>query len=205
MSKVIPQAGDDEAEQVIVLEETLNGAEEAYSTHLDQPQLQLAIQQDMAAAFDEKTNITIILETALEGLHRGVGTDRPSFAILSKVREQIICKYALGESNEKLSQQFQIDISRDNRIFEQIVDDKKASHVLEESTSTKGNLSNKNLAILGYPPYLAMPTVVRGKVIGLFIADQNASGREITDNDFISFQQFCQQANMGLTFLTMQG
>jgi hypothetical protein len=50
-----------------------------------------------------------------------------------------------------------------------------------------------------------MPTVVRGKVIGLFIADQNASGREITDNDFISFQQFCQQANMGLTFLTMQG
>ena len=31
-----------------------------------------------------------------------------------------------------------------------------------------------------------MPTVVRGKVIGLFVADQNASGREITDNDFIS-------------------
>ena len=89
MSKVIPQAGDDEAEQVIVLEETLNGAEEAYSTHLDQPQLQLAIQQDMAAAFDEKTNIIIILETALEGLHRGVGTDRPHLLFCRKFENRL--------------------------------------------------------------------------------------------------------------------
>lgn len=205
-SRVIPQPGADEAEQVIILEEALNEAEVAYSTYPEpDPQLQLTIQQDMAAAFEEKPNINIILEMVLEGLHRGIGMDRALFAILSKDRKQLICKYALGESNEKLSQQFQIDISRDNRLFEQIVNDKKASHVLAESTSTKGNLSDKTLALLGNPPYLVMPTVVRGKVIGLFIADRNASGREITDNDFISFQQFCQQANMGLTFLTMQG
>lgn len=131
-------------QQVIILEEALNEAEEAYSTYPDpDPQLQLTIQQDMAAAFEEKPNINIILEMVLEGLHRGIGMDRALFAILSKDRKQLICKYALGESNEKLSQQFQIDISRDNRLFEQIVDDKKASHVLAESTSTKGNLSNK--------------------------------------------------------------
>ena len=204
--RVIPQPGDDKTEQSIILEGVLNESETEYSTYPDpDPQLQVTILQDMAAAFEEKPNINIILEMVLEGLHRGIGMDRALFAILSKDRKQLICKYALGESNERLSQQFQIDISRNNRLFERVVSDKKASHISVEATSTKGNLSSKTSGLLGNPPYLVMPTVVRGKVIGLFIADRNASGREITDNDFISFQQFCKQANMGLTFLTMQG
>jgi len=50
-----------------------------------------------------------------------------------------------------------------------------------------------------------MPTIVIGKVIGVFMADRNASERVIKSKDFLSFQQFCQQANMGLSFLSMQG
>jgi hypothetical protein len=52
---------------------------------------------------------------------------------------------------------------------------------------------------------MVMPAIVKNKVIGLFIADRNASGRLLTETDFLAFQQFCQQANMGLTILAMQG
>jgi len=50
-----------------------------------------------------------------------------------------------------------------------------------------------------------MPTIVRAKVIGVVMADRNASNRVIESKDFLSFQQFCKQANMGLSFLSMQG
>jgi hypothetical protein len=48
-----------------------------------------------------------------------------------------------------------------------------------------------------------MPVIVRSKVISIFLADRNASSQNIEEKDFIAFQQFCQQANMGLSFLTM--
>jgi len=48
-----------------------------------------------------------------------------------------------------------------------------------------------------------MPVIVRSKVIGMFLADRNVSSRDIEEKDFIAFQQFCQQANIGLSFLTM--
>jgi hypothetical protein len=52
---------------------------------------------------------------------------------------------------------------------------------------------------------MVMPAIVKNKVIGIFFADRNASGRPLTESDFLAFQQFCQQANMGLTILAMQG
>jgi len=61
----------------------------------------------------------------------------------------------------------------------------------------------KHFIYLGTPPYVIMPVIVRSKVIGMFLADRNVSSRDIEEKDFIAFQQFCQQANIGLSFLTM--
>ncbi len=117
----------------------------------------------------------------------------------------MICKYALGADNEKILQRFQIDISPTTNIFKQIVTNKKARHIDADPKKMAGTMSKETFNLIGAPPYLVMPAIVRGKVIGLFIADRNASARSIEEKDFIAFQQFCQQANMGLTFLAMQG
>lgn len=207
-SKVIPQLEPDDEAEVDIPEQPVenNQTETAFSPYPEpNAELQLTIMQDMAAAFEERPNINIILEMVLEGLHRGIGMDRALFAILSKDHKQLLCKYALGENNETLSQQFHIDISLQNEAFKKVIDSKKACHLTVEAFQQIGGLATKTLELLGEPPYLIMPTIVRSKVIGLFIADLNASQREITDTDYIAFQQFCQQANMGLTFLTMQG
>jgi len=141
----------------------------------------------------------------LEGIHRGVGMDRALFAILTPDRKKLICKYALGADNEQLSGSLSIDVSQPSNIFHQTLEVKKACLIPNDPKQLNGTLSRETLERLGKPPYLLMPTIVCGKVIGLFMADRNASGRAIEQNDFIAFQQFCQQANMGLTFLSMQG
>jgi hypothetical protein len=50
-----------------------------------------------------------------------------------------------------------------------------------------------------------MPVVLKNKVIGLFMADRSFSKRDISQQEFIAFQQFCQQTNMGISFLAIQG
>lgn len=211
-SKKIPQPRgnlDDELGDEALIEESTVEAEldEAVRSQPPEPDphLQLSILQDIADAIEEKPSINIILEMVLEGLYRGIGMDRAMFTVLSKDNRKLICKYALGADNEKILQRFQIDISPTTNIFKQIVTNKKARHIEADPKKLAGTMSKETFNLIGAPPYLVMPAIVRGKVIGLFIADRNASARSIEEKDFIAFQQFCQQANMGLTFLAMQG
>ena len=168
------------------------------------PNIQLSVLQEITEAIADKPNINVIIEMVLEGIHRGVGMDRALFAILSNDRKSLVCKYALGEGNIVLNEQFKIDISHRRNIFRQVVENKKGVHIPSNPNDIKGTVGKNIFELLGYPPYLIMPTIVGGKVIGIFLADRNKSKRQIKDKDFLSFQQFCLQANMGLTFLTMQ-
>ena len=220
-SKQIPQANiklvdwDDEPEQEELtviddkteseVEEDVASLEDVFTHPEPDANVQLSILQEITEAIEEKPSINVILEMVLEGLYRGVGMDRSLFAILSRDRKVLMCKYAVGEDDKLLSQEFKIDISHANNIFQQVITSKKSAHIPADPKKINGTLTRDTLKFLGTPPYLIMPTIVKGKVIGVFIADRNASKREIEAKDFLAFQQFCQQANMGLTFLSMQG
>ena len=91
-------------QQVIILEEALNEAEEAYSTYPDpDPQLQLTIQQDMTAAFEEKPNINIILEMVLEGLHRGMAWIGPYLLFCRKIENSLYVNMRLVKAMRSYS------------------------------------------------------------------------------------------------------
>jgi hypothetical protein len=165
--------------------------------------LQLSIMQEIAAVIEEKPSINIVLEMVLEGLYRGTGMDRSLFAIISKDGKTLTCKFALGADNELLSKSFKIDISQSKNVFNRVIHSKKAVHISADPKKIDGTLSRDTLKLLGKPPYLIMPTIIRGKVIGVFMADRNESNRSIEDKDFLSFQQFCMQANMALTLLSI--
>lgn len=169
------------------------------------PKVQMTILGDISRAIEEKPSINIILEMVLEGLYRGVGMDRSLFAIISKDHKSLTCKYAVGAESEALINEFTMDISSPRNIFNQVIKTKKAAHIPADPKQLSGTLTRAVIEQLGTPPYLVMPTIVKGKVIGMFMADRNVSKREIKYEDFVAFQQFCQQANMGLTFLTTQG
>jgi hypothetical protein len=125
------------------------------------------------------------------------------FAIISKDRKILTCKYALRADNELLSKSFKIDVSQSTNVFNHVIQSKKAIHILSDPKNIDGTLSRDTLKFLGKPSYLIMSTIVRGKIIGVFIADRNESNRSSEDKDFLSFQQFCMQANLALTLLSI--
>jgi HD-like signal output (HDOD) protein len=165
----------------------------------------ITVMDEISASVQDKASLGIVLEMVLEGVHRGVGMDRAMFAILNPERTKLSCKYVLGDTEDSLSQSLIIDVRKPENIFSQIISSKKARLVPGDPRQLGGTLSRETLKLLGPPPYMVMPAIVRNKVIGVFMADRNASGRRISEEDYRAFQQFCQQANMGLTFLAMQG
>jgi len=216
----LPLLDEDDAEQQPSVKETEDATSDTESensaTVADENEAQPVFQQgdndylmtvmdEISTTVQDKASLGIILEMVLEGIYRGVGTDRAMFAILNPERTVLSCKYVLGDSADSLRQTLKIDVRKQENIFNQVISNKKARLVSGDPKQLDGTLSRDTLNLLGTPPYMVMPTIVRNKVIGVFMADRNASDREITQQDFLAFQQFCQQANMGLTFLAMQG
>lgn len=181
--------------------------EETEPTRFPEPDIhyQMTVMQEISATVQERPSIGIILEMVLEGIYRGVGTDRAMFAMLNPERTHLSCKYLLGEHADTLRDQLNIDVRRAENIFHQIIQSQKPRLLPGDPAQLGGTLSRETLSLLGKPPYMLMPAIVKNKVIGIFFADRNASGRPLTESDFLAFQQFCQQANMGLTILAMQG
>jgi HD-like signal output (HDOD) protein len=166
---------------------------------------QMTVMQEISATIQERPSIGIILEMVLEGIHRGVGMDRAVFAMFNPERTHLSCKYVIGDNAEAIQQQLKIDVRRPENVFNQIIKNQHARWIPGDPKQLGGTLSRETMQLLGTPPYFVMPAIVRNKVIGLFLADRNASSRMIQQQDFLAFQQFCQQANMGLTILAMQG
>lgn len=211
---------DDEAEQSTTATDTEQASANTSSAAItditdvnqEQPVFQkgdsdylMTVMEEISTTVQDKASLGIVLEMVLEGIYRGVGADRAMFAILNPERTSLSCKYVLGDSADTLRQTLKIDVRKQENIFNQIINTKKARFLSSDPKLLGGTLSRETLKLLGTPPYIVMPTIVRNKVIGVFMADRNASGREISQQDFLAFQQFCQQANMGLTFLAMQG
>lgn len=169
------------------------------------PEYQMTVMQDITATVQERPGIGIVLEMVLEGIYKGVGTDRAMFAILNPEQSHLSPKYVMGDNADDLRQQLTIDVRRQENIFHQIITSQQARLLPGDPAALGGTLSRDTIRLLGTPPYMVAPVIVRNKVIGVFMADRKASGRELLQTDFLAFQQFCQQANMGLTILAMQG
>ncbi len=198
-------AYDSTEESETVTEELLQVEEPEISYPQPDIPYQMTVMQEISATVQERPSIGIILEMVLEGIYRGVGTDRAMFAMLNPERTHLNCKYLLGADAEQLRRQLHIDVRRAENVFHQIIKAQKPRLLPGDPKELGGTLSRETLSLLGKPPYMVMPAIVKNKVIGVFMADRNASGRVLSETDFLAFQQFCQQANMGLTILAMQG
>lgn len=201
------EADEPQAEPDTELQAELQAEPEQTAASYPEPdtQYQMTVMQEITATVQERPSIGIVLEMVLEGIYKGVGTDRAIFAILNPERSHLSPKYVMGENADELRQQLSIDIRRPENVFHQIIKSQQARLLPGDPSALGGTLSRDTVRLLGTPPYMVAPVIVRNKVIGVFMADRKASGRALQQTDFLAFQQFCQQANMGLTILAMQG
>jgi HD-like signal output (HDOD) protein len=167
------------------------------------PMLQLTILRELSALMETRPDFNLVLEMVLEGIYRGVGMDRSLFALRSPDHRFLMGRYALGADNELLRRKFHIETvaSRPN-LFQHVIGTQQALWVGgPDDEQQRGLLTPPVLDISGGAPFFVTPIEIRGKVIGVFYADRQVSGRALDEESFTSFRHFAQQGNLALTFL----
>lgn len=199
-SELIPVPGDRRGHHA---EET--SQEQAAPVYLQpDPMLQLTILRELSTLMEGKPNINTVLEMVLEGMYRGIGMDRTLFALRSPDQRFIMGRYALGMDNEKLRRIFQFETAgQQANVFSHVVDKRQSVWLRESDNAALQRLVNDQVAeVTRGADFFVTPIEIRGKVIGVFYADRQPSGRELDAESFSSFRHFANQGNLALTYLS---
>ncbi len=166
--------------------------------------LQLQILRELSMLMEGKPDLNMLLEMVLEGIYRGIGMDRTLFAMRTPDQQFLKARYALGHDTDLMRRKFHFELSPlKANIFTQVMDSRTPVWIRNPvDAKLKRLLTPAVQAITEDCAFFAMPIEIQGKVIGLFYADRNPSGRELDEESYTSFRHFGQQANMALTFLT---
>jgi hypothetical protein len=203
----IPQPAQPKSVDIERIEKT--EAEEIEVAGLDNfpepdPMLQLRILRELASAIENGIDLPTLLDMTMEGIARAVGMDRVVFAMISRDRKTLRARHSMGWDAMELRQTFTFDILPESaNLFRDVIDRQEGIWMKPDSPAEIRRLvSPKMLDICGDQPFFAMPTVVNGRPIGMFYADRRPSKRPLDGELFTQFKHFCQQAAIGISFMS---
>ena len=176
---------------------------EEISPVIDKKQLQLQISQDIMSIISDQFDINLLLETVLEGVHRGIGMDRTIFSLLAADRQSLRERLSLGWRKDTYENKIMFSISETPaNLFFHVLSGGQAFWA-KPSVNTK-LYTLRDINVIGENECFLMPIFSNKKPIGLIYADRGISNQPLTEEDFSAFKYFAQQANIGLTLYRMQ-
>jgi HD-like signal output (HDOD) protein len=201
-SRLIPLAEGEKAST------TETGLDDVAIDFLDpDPALQLKILRELSSLMDSRPDFNIVLEMVLEGMYRGIGMDRTLFALRTPDQRFIAGRYALGLQNERLRRQFQIEtVAGKPNLFAHVIEHRTPVWMGADADASLKSLVTDEIRLITLgADFLVTPIEIHNKVIGVFYADRQPSGRALDEESFASFRHFAQQGNQALALLSSGG
>jgi len=163
----------------------------------DRQTVQLQILGEIAALLGERTEAGLLLEMVTEGIYRGVGLARVALLLLSKNRQQLVTKIALGQDADALRKDLQLSLASAPRLQELLQSGQPAW--LRAGEGRDAVLARA----VGEPACFLMPVGLPGHMIGLLYADQGNApdAPPLGEADYQGFRLFGRQASLGLAYL----
>jgi HD-like signal output (HDOD) protein len=171
---------------------------------IDKKQLQLQISQDITSIISEQFDINLLMETVLEGIHRGVGMDRSIFSMLADDKHSLKESLYLGWRKEIGGEKVVFNISETpSNLFHHALSGSQAFWAQPSLHAKLYRLHDIN--VIGNNECFMMPVFSKKVPIGLIYSDRGFNHQPLTKEDFDTFKYFAQLANIGLTLYRLQG
>jgi HD-like signal output (HDOD) protein len=169
---------------------------------IDKKQLQLQISQDITSIISDQFDINLLLETVLEGIHRGIGMDRTIFSLLAADKHSLKEKLSLGWRKESYEDKIIFNLSESPlNLFAHAMADHHAFWA--KPTENAKLYTLRDINIIGKIECFMTPIFSNKKPIGLIYTDRGINEQPLSKEDFDAFKYFTQQANIGLTIYRM--
>ncbi|MDI9243632.1 HDOD domain-containing protein [Marinobacter sp. CHS3-4] len=187
--------------QVTALMPGSNSDEGATATHAPEvdPNLQLQILRDLTHSLTDKPDINEVCQLVIEGIHRAVGMQRVALLMTDKSGHTLIPRKLGGKGTENWKDSFRI--SKDGT--------GKLGALLPHASCYIYQPKRKSEPVeydrwLGQVPALVGPLKAKGRLVGLFYADNAAADYVPSDQQLTAFSHFVQNAQLCLTMLSGQ-
>ncbi|NQD38739.1 HDOD domain-containing protein [Permianibacter sp. IMCC34836] len=171
-------------------EEPVDAAAEGFNGEPDL-KLQLAILRELNTLASSKTDINLVLQLVLEGLHRGAGLPRVLIALLNPPRSELLGKYVVEWPVSNILGRFRF-VLNDVPVLQAIVQ----GQTLWAWRDSDRHAFTLVLKQSGAADCLLGPLSVNGKVIGIVYADRGEQALSAADQE--AFELFVSQAALCL-------
>ncbi|MGR9012561.1 MAG: HDOD domain-containing protein [Gammaproteobacteria bacterium] len=170
---------------------------------IDKKQLQFQISQDITSIISDQFDINLLLETVLEGIHRGIGMDRTIFSLLVSDKRSLKEKLSLGWRKETYEHKVVFNVmDAPINLFSHALSGTQAFWAKPSINAKMYTLRDIN--VVGKNECFMMPIMSNKMPIGLIYADRGFSNESLSEEDFNAFKYFAQQANIALTLYRLQ-
>lgn len=193
------------ADAAIILKKSLNQTVdfEEESSIIDKKQMQFHISQEITSIISGQIDINLLLETVLEGIHRGIGMDRTVFSLLVADKQSLKEKLSLGWRKAVFEHKVIFNISATPlNLFAHAL---SATHAFWAKPADHARLYTlRDINVIGKNECFMMPIFSNKTPIGLIYSDRAFSNETLSKEDFDAFKYFTQQVNIGLAIYRMQ-
>ncbi len=162
-----------------------------------QPDLLLMQQalQDLGLMASGGGDATLILDTLLKGLHRGVGLERVMVAVLADQQTRFKVRCAVGEGTETWIQGFVLpaDQPEQPNVFSYALRHRQSLWMGVPASYDLADLVTQPLRKwFGNGMFFIAPLMAGTREIGVIYGDCRLSGRALKHEQFVAFQRFTQ-------------
>ena len=169
--------------------------QEQRKARLLQPNLQILQQclQDLGHMVSARADVGMILDSALNGLHRGAGLERVMLAVLTDGQSRFRAKRVMGEGAEAWVDCFDLEVAkgREGHIFSYALRHREPIWMGVPATYGLADLGTSEVRRwIGKGMFFIAPVYSGQREIGVLYADCRDSGRALKHEQFVAFQRF---------------
>ncbi|WP_228677611.1 HDOD domain-containing protein [Marinobacter lipolyticus] len=160
------------------------------------PALQLQILRDLTLSLTEKPDINEVCQLVIEGIHRAIGMQRVALLMADKSGQNLVPRKVGGRGTETWREDFIIPRDGTGALGNLLP---HASCNVFRPTPTDAGVPYDRW--LGKVPALIGPLTAKGRLVGLFYADNAAGDYVPSEEQLTAFGHFVQNAQLCITLL----
>ncbi|TNE94198.1 MAG: HDOD domain-containing protein [Gammaproteobacteria bacterium] len=194
-AKVAVSLGIPQVTELLPGSENQNGNTAARAPDID-PELQLQILRDMTQTLAEKPDINEVCQLVIEGVHRAIGMQRVVLLMTDRGGQNLVPRKVGGRGTEEWREN--LTIARDGTGPLGCLLPNASSVIYQPTKNAEGVPYDR---WLGRVPALIGPLKARGRLVGLFYADNAAGDYLPSDQQLSAFSHFIQNAQLCLNMM----
>ncbi|MEP1215506.1 MAG: HDOD domain-containing protein [Marinobacter sp.] len=173
-----------------------SGSKAAHAPQVD-PGLQLQILRDLTHSLTDKPDINEVCQLVIEGIHRAVGMQRVVLLMSDRSGLELIPRKLGGKGTESWKENF--TVRKDGTGPLGALLPHASCYVYQPKSGTEPVPYDR---WLGNVPALVGPLKAKGRLVGLFYADNAAADYVPSDDQLTAFGHFVQNAQLCITLLS---